>query len=348
MCAALHWLIGVAQRSIVRRFVPSLQDSDNAPASLKNLIFEWIANALRTLVWMLYFVLLIYLMPQTRTQIESVGSMLARLRGGIIEWLQDRGIKVVIVIVVIIFLMRFASALIKTIFTLFERSAVARDEIAARRRLETLSVIFRGAVQTIISFVGLMILLQQLHVDITPILASAGVVGIAVGFGAQSLIKDLFSGLLILLEEQYSVGDTVKIGDIAGTVEQLTLRVTRIRGLDGSLTTIPNGTITTVSNMSKDWSRVVLDVEVNYAEDIDRAMNIMLEAARQMREEHPQDIIEEPSMLGVDKLSYTGATLRLMVKTTPTKHFEIGRELRRRIKLAFEREGIKAPLPPLT
>jgi small conductance mechanosensitive channel len=190
-----------------------------------------------------------------------------------------------------------------------------------------------------------MVLLQQLHVNITPILASAGVVGIAVGFGAQSLIKDLFAGLLILLEDQYSVGDTIKIGEIAGTVEQLTLRATRIRGLDGSLTTIPNGTIATVSNMSKDWSRVVLDVDVAYEEDVDRAMELVLDTARQMKEERPREILEEPAMLGVDKLGSTSVTIRLMVKTLPAKHFEIGRELRRRIKLAFERENIKAPLP---
>jgi small conductance mechanosensitive channel len=260
-------------------------------------------------------------------------------------WLYDQGINVVIVIIITIFLMRFASALIRTVFTLFERGAATRDEIAARRRLQTLSAILRGTIQSIISFVGLMVLLGQLNVNITPILASAGVVGIAVGFGAQSLIKDLFAGFLILLEDQYSVGDTVKIGENAGTVENLTLRVTRIRGIDGSLTTIPNGTITTVSNMSKDWSRVVLDVEVSYEEDVDRAMELLLATAREIKEEMPQQILEEPSMLGVDKLSPTSVTLRLMVKTSPSKHVEIGRELRRRIKLAFEREGIKAPMP---
>jgi small conductance mechanosensitive channel len=273
-----------------------------------------------------------------------VGDRLRHLGERSITWLYDQGVNVVIVIIITIFLMRFASALIKTIFTLFERGAASRDEIAARRRLKTLSAILRGIVQSIISFVGLMVLLGQLNVNITPILASAGVVGIAVGFGAQSLIKDLFAGFLILLEDQYNVGDTVKIGENTGTVEQLTLRVTRIRGIDGSLTTIPNGTITTVSNMSKDWSRVVLDVEVSYTEDVDRAMELVLATARQMKEEMPHEILEEPAMLGIDKLSSTSLTLRLMVKTSPSKHFEIGRELRRRIKLAFEREGIRSPM----
>jgi small conductance mechanosensitive channel len=240
--------------------------------------------------------------------------------------------------------MRFTAALIRTAFALMARGAVARDAEATHRRLQTLSAIFSGVAQSTIFFIGLLILLQQLDVNITPILASAGVVGIAVGFGAQSLIKDLFSGFLILLEDQFSVGDIVRIAEFAGTVEQITLRATRIRGIDGSLTTIPNGNIATVSNLSKDWSRVVLDVEIDYREDVDRAMAIALATAIAYREESPQTIVEEPTMLGVDQVTYTSVTLRLLVKTAPAKQFDITRELRRRIKLAFAEEGIQTPL----
>jgi moderate conductance mechanosensitive channel len=345
VCIALHILIGAAKRNLVRRFIPPGQESAEATPTVKILIFDWASYALRAVVWILYSALLLYLILELSKDLQNFGGRLARLQASIIDWLLTKGFKAVIAVAVTIFLMRFASALIKTVFNLFERRADGPNEVAARRRLQTLSAIFRGAIQTIISFIGLMFLLKSLGVDITPILASAGVVGIAVGFGAQSLIKDLFSGLLILLEDQYSVGDTVKIGDTSGTVEQLTLRVTRIRGLDGALTSIPNGSISIVSNMSKDWSRVVLDVEVSSAEDIDLAMKLMVEAAQQMKAEIPNDILEEPLMLGIDKLSSTSVTLRVMVKTSPTKHFDIGRELRRRIKFAFEREGIKAPMP---
>jgi small-conductance mechanosensitive channel len=345
VCIALHILIGAAKRSLVRRFVPSGKESADAAPSVKILIFDWTSYALRALVWILYLALLLYLLAKSLKNFQDFSGKLANLQADVINWLLTRGIKAVIAVVVTIFLLRFASALIKTVFNLFERRVDAPDKIAARRRLQTLSAIFSGAIQTIISFIGLMFLLESLDVNITPILASAGVLGIAIGFGAQSLIKDLFSGILILLEDQYSVGDTVKIGDASGTVEQLTLRVTRIRGLDGALTSIPNGSISIVSNMSKDWSRVVLDVEVSSAEDIDRTMKLMVEAAQQMKTEMPSDVLEEPLMLGIDKLSSTSVTLRLMVKTSPTKHFEIGRELRRRIKFAFEREGIKAPMP---
>jgi len=354
VCVTLHWLVGIAQRRIARRFALASQSDDGAPPSFKRLLLDWSGNALRTLVWVLYFAFLINVLPQTRTQVEGVSDRLLGMREDVVGWLLHKGVSLVIVIVVTIFLMRFASALIKTIFNLFERGAVHRHEPASRRRIQTLSAIFRGIAQTVILFIGLVTLLSFTPLNITPILASAGVVGIAIGLGAQSLIKDFFAGFLILLEDQFSVGDTVKIGETSGTVEQLTLRVTRVRGLDGALTIIPNGGIGAVVNYSKGWSRAVLDIEIDYKEDVDRAMRVMLETAKRMKEENPTEIIEEPVMLGVDKLGAAGITLRLLAKTAPNKQAEVGRELRRRIKLAFDQEGINTPsqahqlvLPPL-
>jgi moderate conductance mechanosensitive channel len=343
VCVALHWLVGLAQRRLIRRFATSPQPNDGAPPSLRRLLFDWGGNALRTLVWVLYSVFLINLLPQTRAQFGGVGGRLREVGGRVVNGLTNQGVNLVIVIVVTVFLMRFASALIKTVFHLFERGAAHRDALAASRRLQTLSATFRGIAQMVILFIGLMVLLAQLSINITPILASAGVLGIAIGLGAQSLIKDFFAGFLILLEDQFSVGDMVKIGETGGTVEHLTLRVTRVRGLDGSLTMIPNGNISAVVNYSKGWSRVVLDVEVDYKEDVDRAMRVMLETAKRMREERAADIIEEPLMLGVDTLGATGITLRLLAKTTANKHLDVGRELRRRVKFAFDQEGIKTP-----
>jgi small conductance mechanosensitive channel len=345
VCATLHWLIGLAQRRVARRFVPPPEPEGSAPPSLRRLLLDWAGNALRTLVWILYFAFVVNALPQTRAQFESVGDSLLRTRETFVTWLSSAGVNLIIVIVVTVFLMRFASALIKTIFQLFERGAANREEMAARRRLQTLSAIFRGMAQTTILFIGLMIFLQQLHINITPILASAGVLGLAIGLGAQSLIKDFFAGLLILLEDQFSVGDMVKIGETSGTVESMTLRVTRVRALDGSLTTIPNGGIGAVVNFSKGWSRAVLDIEIDYKEDVDHAMRVMLEAAKRMKEESPGDIIEDPTMLGVDRLGASSVTLRLLAKTTPGKQADVGRELRRRVKLAFDEQGIKTPSP---
>jgi moderate conductance mechanosensitive channel len=348
VCAALHWMVGLAQRRLAHKFAKEPQPDDGAPPSLRRLLLDWSGNALRTLVWILYSAFLINVLPQTRERFGGVGVILRGARDSFVTWLSNPNIslvKPVIVIVGTVFLMRFASALIKTVFQLFERGAVNRHEAASRRRLQTLSATFRGVAQTIILFIGLMPLLGQLGINITPILASAGVLGIAIGLGAQSLIKDFFAGLLILLEEQFNVGDTVKIGETTGTVEQLTLRVTRVRSLDGSLTIIPNGSVGAVVNYSKGWSRVVLDIEIDYKEDVDRAMRVALETAKRVKEERPADIIEEPTMLGVDKLGASSVTLRLLAKTATNKHPEVGRELRRRLKLAFDQEGIKAPAP---
>jgi moderate conductance mechanosensitive channel len=347
VCQALHWLVGLAQRRLAHKFVSAPQPDDGAPPSLRRLLLDWSGNGLRTLVWVFYSAFLISVLPQTRTRFgEGVSEILRGARDSFVKRLSDSNISLVNLIIVIVgtvFLMRFASALIKTVFQLFERGAVNRHEPASRRRLQTLSATFRGIAQTVILFIGLMTFLGQLGINITPILASAGVLGIAIGLGAQSLIKDFFAGFLILLEDQFNVGDTVKIGETTGTVEQLTLRVTRVRALDGSLTTIPNGSVGAVVNYSKGWSRVVLDIEIDYKEDVDRAMRVALETAKRVREERPGDIIEEPTMLGVDKLGASSVTLRLLAKTATNKHPEVGRELRRRLKLAFDQEGIKAP-----
>lgn len=349
VCATLHWLLGLAQRRLAHKFAQAPKPDDGAPPSLRRLLLDWTGNALRTLVWVLYSAFLINVLPQTRERFGGVGEILRDALGKVVNGLSESKISLinlVIVIVGTIFLMRFVSALIKTVFHLFERGAVNRHEPASRRRLQTLSATLRGIIQTVILFIGLMTFLGQLDINITPILASAGVLGIAIGLGAQSLIKDFFAGFLILLEDQFSVGDTVKIGETTGTVEQLTLRVTRVRALDGSLTTIPNGSVGAVVNYSKGWSRVVLDIEIDYKEDIDRAMRVVLETAKQVKEENPANIIEEPAMLGVDKLGAASVTLRLLAKTATGKQAEVGRELRRRVKLAFDQEGIKTPAQP--
>jgi small-conductance mechanosensitive channel len=342
VAACLHWLLGLAQRRLAPRFAPKLQPDDGEPPSLRRLLFEWTSKGLRTLVWLLYAAFLLVVLPQSRPQLAGLSDIWQPVRDAFTK-ANISLVSLIIVIVGTIFLMRFASALIKSGFELFERSAANRHVATSRRRLQTLSTTFRGIVQTIILFIGLVTFLSQIGVNITPILTSAGVLGIAIGLGAQSLIKDFFAGFLILLEDQFSVGDTVKIGENTGTVEQLTLRVTRVRALDGSLTMIPNGSIGAVVNYSKGWSRVVLDVEIDYREDVDRAMRVMLETAKRMREESRSDIIEDPVMLGVDKLGAAGVTLRLLAKTASNKQADVGRELRRRVKLAFDQEGIKTP-----
>ena len=337
---ALHLATGWFRRRALQQFGLEKEspDTDRAP-SVRRLVIDWSAKALRTVIWLALLVFMLKLLHESAPERDKLLAVLREAN----EFLVRTGLPAILIIVVTIFLMRFAAALIKTGFELFEQRITGQNAAAVRRRTHTLSSISRGVVQAVMMFIGALMLLSQIGVSITPILASAGIVGIAVGFGAQSLVKDIFAGFLILLEEQYDVGDAIKIGDTTGTVERLTLRVTRIRGLDGALTTIPNGSITTVSNLSRDWSRAVLDVEIDYGADIDRAMQVMLTTTAQYRQERPDEITEEPVMLGVDKATGTGVTLRMTVKTAPAKQADIARELRRRIKLAFDHEGIRVP-----
>ncbi len=268
---------------------------------------------------------------------------MARARDQIVGWLAGEGVTAVIIIVVTLFVARFVGELIVRGFAIVERRAIDRQDPAGQRRLTTLSAITRRTAQAVVLFIGLLELLPQLDLNITPILASAGVVGLAVGFGAQSLIKDLFAGLLILIEDQYSVGDVVKIGETTGTVENLTLRATSVRNIEGSLTIIPNGMVGAVSNLSKGWSRAVLDFEIDSRENIDRASEVMLEAANQLKQDEPEVLISEPKVLGVDRVTKDSIVIRMTAKTAPGKHVEVTRELRRRVILAFDEKGIRLP-----
>ena len=198
----------------------------------------------------------------------------------------------------------------------------------------------------LVAMFGTMIL-SQLGVNIAPIIASAGIIGIALGFGAQSLVKDFLSGVFMIFEDQYGVGDVVDVGEAVGTVEAVTLRVTRLRDIEGTVWYVPNGEILRVGNKSQNWSRAVIDVGVGYDEDLARVQRVLREVAHDLweDEEFREVIIEEPEVTGVEALTADAITLRVMVKTAPLEQWAIGRELRQRIKARFDHEDIEIPFP---
>lgn len=344
LCCVLHWLIGRWQKRLTRRLEARAAEAQPLPTSLQKLYLEWGAKALRTLLWLVLIIFSLQLVPALRDDIQQAQQKFEGLLSRTTEWLLGNGLSAVIVLVVTVFMMRFVAALIKTSFSFFETRVVDSSDEYFQRRSQTLSIITQGIAQAVIFFAGMMVALQQAGLNITPILASAGIVGLAIGFGAQSLIKDLFAGFMILFEEQYSVGDTIKIGDVTGTVEALTLRSTRVRGGDGALTMFPNGSITTVANHSRDWMRVVLDFEVDYSANVDQALELMANVARQLKDDYAADILEDPTMQGLDKVVNGNLTLRVIFKTLPAKQSELARELRRRVKNAFDQAGIKGPV----
>jgi small conductance mechanosensitive channel len=177
-----------------------------------------------------------------------------------------------------------------------------------------------------------------------------GIAGLAIGFGAQTLVKDFLTGFFILMENQYRVGDVVKIGDHSGLVEKIKLRTTVLRDLAGAVHIIPNGEVQSVNNMTYEWSRVVLDIGVAYKEDVDKVMAVLQDVGKKMRQDEHfgQIMLEDPQILGVDDFGDSQVTVKMLAKTCPLKQWEVARELRRRIKHAFDREAIEIPFPHRT
>lgn len=219
-----------------------------------------------------------------------------------------------------------------------------------RQRSNTLSVVMGSVLRGLIWLIALFLILDRLGLNLAPLLAGAGVVGIAVGFGAQQMVRDFLAGMFIVFEDQFGVGDVIDLGEAVGTVEQVNLRVTRLRDVDGVVWYVPNGEIKRVANMSKLWSRAVLDVQVSYDADVDEAAGLLKQIADELwREEHNEfTIIDEPEYWGIENFGADGVTLRLVLRTEPTEQWSTARELRRRIKIGFDAAGIEIPYPQRT
>jgi moderate conductance mechanosensitive channel len=224
------------------------------------------------------------------------------------------------------------------------------DEISIRatQRIEALASVLRSVISFVLMVVAALLILGQLGFNLAPLLAGAGIVGVAIGFGSQSLVKDFLSGFFILVEDQFGVGDIVDLEPgISGTVEAVSLRTTRLRSVDGTVWHMPNGEIRRVGNMSQHWSRALLDVDVAYDTELDHARAVIKRVADELWE-HGHDILEEPELWGVEALGQHAVTIRLVVKTRPSRQWVVSRELRERIKRAFDAEGIEIPFPQQT
>jgi small conductance mechanosensitive channel len=235
-------------------------------------------------------------------------------------------------------------------------SVIARlstDEIARQRavaRAETISQVLRSVASATVYSVALLLVLGEVGINLAPLLAGAGIAGVAIGFGAQSLVKDFLSGVFMLVEDQYGVGDVVDLGEATGTVEAVTLRSTRLRDVSGTVWHVPNGTVQRVANKSQQWSRALIDVSVAYGTDVRHASDVIKQTADGLwhDDEWTNCILEEPEVWGVESLGADGVVIRLVVKTQPAEQFKVMRELRVRIKDAFDAEGIEIPFPQRT
>ena len=264
------------------------------------------------------------------------------------EWLRLHGVRVIIVIAVgviiyLIFQYLVPRFLKRTVGT--RMKGKPRAEITKRTR--TLVRVIRNTISILIGIVILFTILAELGINIGPALASLGVFGIAVGFGAQSLIKDLINGLFILMENQFGIGDVVKIGDVSGLVEEINLRRTILRDLDGVVHYIPNGEIIIASNYTKEYSRVNMNITVSYEADLDQVIKVVNGVCSKLSKERAwQDkIIKTPQVLRIDNFGDSGIDIKILGDTTPLTQWEIMGELRKRIKKEFDEQGIEIPYP---
>jgi moderate conductance mechanosensitive channel len=231
------------------------------------------------------------------------------------------------------------------------RVAARMEDRESVKRAETLGRVFRYLVAVVISLVAGMLVLGELGISVAPILGAAGVVGLAVGFGAQSLVKDYFTGFFLLLENQISTGDIVKLGsDHAGFVEEVTLRFVRLRDYDGQVHFVPNGQITSVVNLTRGFSFAVLDIGVAYRENVDEVMAVMQDVAREMRADpaFAERILEDLEMAGVDQWGDSAVVIKCRFKVVAMQQWAVKREYLRRLKNAFDARGIEIPFPHLT
>ncbi|HYJ79049.1 MAG TPA: mechanosensitive ion channel domain-containing protein [Longimicrobiaceae bacterium] len=215
------------------------------------------------------------------------------------------------------------------------------------QRARTLVGLLRSIGRVVIFTITVFMVLGAVGVQLGPLLAGAGVVGLAISFGAQSLVKDVISGLFILIEDQFGVGDVIRVEGVSGAVERMSLRVVVLRDVEGVVHTVPNGQITKVSNFTRSWARVVMDVSVSYHEEPDRVMEVIRAVGSELWEDpdwHPL-LVEPLEVLGIEEFGEGSYKLRVMAKTLPLKKTDVARELRRRLKLRFEHEGIEVPVP---
>ena len=266
----------------------------------------------------------------------------------LIDWLVSSGIQIGLILILATAAVLAARKVIGAIFDGVGRRR--SDDIDYSRRAATLKSVTRYILTILIGGIAAVMILGEFGVDIGPLLATAGVLGLAVGFGAKNLVEDMISGFFILLENQIRVGDVVEIAGHSGVVEKLNLRMTILRDLGGNVHFVRNGEIDIVTNKTKDYSRYLFDIGIAYKENVDEAMALMTEVDAELRKDADFGavMLEPLEIMGLDRFADSAVIIRARNKTRPGQQWRVGREFKRRLKARFDREGIEIPFPHLT
>jgi moderate conductance mechanosensitive channel len=264
----------------------------------------------------------------------------------LVAWTRDRAPKLVVILVLAFIFVRLLGLITRKLVALSEKRS-AHGTIRAQQVRTITGVVRSVGVFLIVFFTGMSALKDAFNINIEPLLASAGIAGLAIGFGAQTLVKDVINGFFILIEDQFEVGDTIRAAGVAGAVEEITMRRTTLRDADGTLHIVPNGSIQIVSNMTRDWSQVTLHVAADYSENSDRIVEVLVEVAKEFYNDpaFKDDVVAEPQVPGIERVRGNEVDYLMLVKVRPGKQYNVARELRRRIKTAFEKNQIKAGAP---
>ena len=263
------------------------------------------------------------------------------------EWLSSSGLTILGIVVVIWLIRKFGNIVIRRTI----RKAISPDKFSTpkdeQQREDTLISIIEATARVLLWVVGGMLIIQEFGVDIGPLVAGASVVGVAIGFGAQSLVKDFVSGLFIIMENQYRVGDVVNLAGEGGTVQAITMRETILRNLDGDVIHIPNGTIDVAKNMTMEFSKVVMDIGVGYDSDIKKVEKVINDVGEAMMkdEDWAEKIIDQPKYQRVQNFGANEVEVRIVAKVAPAQQWAVAGELRSRIKVAFDKNKIEIPFP---
>jgi small conductance mechanosensitive channel len=282
-------------------------------------------------------------------EIAGLHTTIALHPENVLAWFVESGLRILLIATLAWFIVRTAEVVV----TRLEHQASAGtgpEAVENAKRVRTLGNLVEYVVGVFVTGAAGLMVLRELHLDITPVLAGAGVVGLAVGFGAQSIVKDFFSGFFLILEDQVRVGDVAVVNGVGGLVESITLRKITLRDLEGTVHIFPNGSITTLANRTKDFSYALVDVGVGYGEDIDRVAAVLKDIGEQVRRDEVLGaaILDALEVMGVDQLAASSVVIRIRIKTLPQRQWEVARELRRRIKKRFDAEGIEIPFPKLS
>jgi len=263
------------------------------------------------------------------------------------EWFITSGLHILMILILVWIAIRVARLVSNRLVLFFTNQ---RDDVEFQKRAHTLGEVVRYVMVFAISAVAAMTILREIGINIGPVLAAAGIVGLAVGFGAQSLVKDVISGFFILMEDQIRVGDVVEIAGKGGLVEKVNLKTTVLRDMAGNVHYIPNGQISVVTNMTKEYSRYVFDIGVAYRENVDEVIEIIREVDTGLRNDpdFKNDILEPIEILGLDRFADSAVIIKARTTTLPIQQWRIGREFNRRIKKAFDERNIEIPFPHIT